>query len=351
MSKDYVNDFNNFENININNEEEEKEILTKDLISKPFKNNQIRPMIENNFQIEINEKNRSNSFNHNQRENNKINYYRDYNKLERIDFRKDIHTKYFDCFQFKAFKKEKNNSFNEYDGEEESKDNSINILNNNEEEKDNTFFENSHNSPLKSFKNGNIIYGNEKENDNELIDKEDSKFSNHINEDDNDQNKGNLYLEENINSKNDEEPSNSNSLQNSIIRLSNQEEIKENENNELNENRGNQIILIEARERPNNFRELFAYYQYRMALIRFFGFDPDGFENENINQSNESSFYSFDENNNTIIGSTDSSIHDSNNNSNEHSDNSSLNDNSNNEEKNLSQELLICSGEKTEDKK
>ena len=88
-----------------------------------------------------------------------------------------------------------------------------------------------------------------------------------------------------------------------------------------------------------------------MALIRFFGFDPDGFENENINQSNESSFYSFDENNNTIIGSTDSSIHDSNNNSNEHSDNSSLNDNSNNEEKNLSQELLICSGEKTEDKK
>ena len=197
----------------------------------------------------------------------------------------------------------------------------------------------------------NIIYGNEKENDNELIDKEDSKFSNHINEDDNDQNKGNLYLEENINSKNDEEPSNSNSLQNSIIRLSNQEEIKENENNELNENRGNQLILIEARERPNNFRELFEYYRYRMALIRFFGFDPDGFENENINQSNESSFYSFDENNNTIIGSTDSSIHDSNNNSNEHSDNSSLNDNSNNEEKNLSQELLICSEEKTEDKK
>ena len=226
-------------------------------------------------------------------------------------------------------------------------------MNNNEEEKDNTFFENTQNSPLKSFKNGNIIYGNEKENDNELIDKEDSKFSNHINEDDNDQNKGNLYLEENINSKNDEEPSNSNSLQNSIIRLSNQEEIKENENNELNENRGNQIILIEARERPNNFRELFAYYRYRMALIRFFGFDPDGFENENenINQSDESSFYSFDENNNTIIGSTDSSIHDSNNNSNENSDNSSLNDNSSNEEKNLSQELLICSGEKTEDKK
>ena len=75
--------------------------------------------------------------------------------------------------------------------------------------KDNTFFENTHNSPLKSFKNGNIIYGNEKENDNELIDKEDSKFSNHINNDENDQNKGNNNNEQNMDKDSDDDKSES----------------------------------------------------------------------------------------------------------------------------------------------
>ena len=147
------------------------------------------------------------------------------------------------------------------------------------------------------------------------------------------------------NPENDEVRPNSNtiSLENSRISSFNEEEKKENENNEENENMGNRYGL-------SNY-DMNGMLRY--LILRYFGFLRDSNENENRNnnQLNESSFYSFNENNNTIFGSTQLSIRESNNNSNTQSENATSNADLNNEEKNFPQELLICSGEKTEDKK
>ena len=345
FSNNYFSDINN---INID-KEDEKEI---NFIKIPFSNNQNEKIIENNFQFEINEKSRNKNFNDNQNIDENKDYDKKYFTIEKFDFRTDIHKNYFNDLQFKSFQKHRDNNIIIYNEEDESKEESINILNNFEDEKDdNILFDNTHNSPLNQIQNRNLLNNNKMENENELINKEDSKYSNHIYDADNEEDLGKSVLgQKYINSENEEAKPNSNinALENANIRANNEEEIKENENNELNLD--NRLIDIEdSIQRANGMM--------RYILFRFFEFDPEGNENEyldidnNNNQSNVSSFYSFNENNNTIFGSTQLSIHESNNNSNIQSENASLNNYSSNEEKNLSQELLICSGEKTEDKK
>ena len=123
------------------------------------------------------------------------------------------------------------------------------------------------------------------------------------------------------------------SLENESIRTSNEEKINEN--------------VIEIVENLIRYDTMMRY-----ILLRLFGFvhNRHEIENRNNNQLNELSFESFNENNNTIFGSTQLSIHESNNNSNVQFENVPSNSNLNNEEKNLSHELLICSEEKTENK-
>lgn len=78
-----------------------------------------------------------------------------------------------------------------------------------------------------------------------------------------------------------------------------------------------------------------------MSLLQWFGL----IERSGYDQS-ESSFFSFNQNNNTINGSTEFSISDSKNDSNIQLANESINDSLNKEKQNLSQELLIYSGVK-----
>ena len=314
------NNYNKINNINKINTEDEKEI---NLINKSINNNKREKIIEIN-----NNKSRNNNINENQQINEKINYYRNYNKLEKLDYRSDIHTNYFDQFlKYKSFKFAKNNDNNLYDEKDELNEDSIKIVDNNEEKKDkddNIIFKNNFNSSLNSPLKRNIISKdkNESENENELISKEDSKSSNHISDIDNEQDKDNL----------DSREKSLNSLENESIRASNEEGIRENQNENL-ENQNHFYIMMR-----------------RVFLLRFFGFYQYIFENlfRNNNQLNDSSFESFDNNDYTIYGSTQLSIQESNNNSNAQYENISSNSN---EEKNLSQELLICSEEKTEDKK
>ena len=128
----------------------------------------------------------------------------------------------------------------------------------------------------------------------------------------------------------------SNTLLNPIIGLS-----------QLNENNHRESPLIPYELYSNNENIGNLYHPHFVGVYRGFG----RYENEIINDPNESSFFSFDHNDNTILGSTQSSIHDSSINFNSLSLNISLNDDLNSEEKNSSQELIICFGEKIEDKK
>ena len=202
------------------------------MIKKPFRDNKREKIIENNFQFEINEKSRNNNFNEDPDMDEKIKFYMNYNRLKKFDFRSDIHTNYFKYYLgYKSFESESNNNntnntiINEKD---ELNEDLINIVNNNEEKQDdNILFKNNYNFPLNRFKNRNIFYDNQ--NENEIIDKEDSKYGNHIYHAVNEQDNDNSDLEAKFtNSENDEVRSNSNafSLENSRISSFNEEKKK-----------------------------------------------------------------------------------------------------------------------------
>ena len=104
---------------------------------------------------------------------------------------------------------------------------------------DNIIFKNNFNSSLNSPLKRNIISKdkNESENENELISKEDSKSSNHISDIDNEQDKDNL----------DSREKSLNSLENERIKASNEEGIRENQNENL-ENQNHFDIMMRREE-------------------------------------------------------------------------------------------------------
>ena len=395
-------------NINIIdlNKDGEKDFINNNIINVHF-NKKRENIIKNDFQLEIKEENRNNNYIDYTSINKRKNYYPSPQIKEKIDFRSDIETKEFNSLQFKAFKGRKNSLFQEYDEKEESKEHIINLLNNKKRDninllnEDNIFFENTYKSPLRKSKKRIIIKSDK--NENEIINNEDSicnyknydysennKIYNADNEqDEDDKVLGNDYEDfeiENNNINGREEQFNFNFNNNfnfskddddinflkerkdskDNLENSDNEDIKENENNESNENFQDQLINsglnIEEDAQlmndnndnsddnnNNNFNNRNKSGIFHYILLRHFGFDILEYERNQVNQENQlddSSFYSFNQNNHTINGSTEFSINDQNSNSaSNQSANPSVNESFNSNGQKVSQELLICSGE------